>query len=132
MQEGLPPTACLSALTADSDVATEVPVAAWPAAEEGITMLLSLRLSGTSASASRGLLAVFKLLLELALLALPLVLGALDGEPTSVCDGALPLLTSGFDITEAAGEGVFEGLLGASDGGRVAVCEDGEGPAAGV
>lgn len=132
MQEGLPPTACLSALTADSDVATEVPVTAWAAAEEGITMLLSLRLSGTSASASRGLLAVFNLLLGLALLALPLVLGALDGEPASICDDALALLTAAFGVTEAIGEGALEALLGASNSGRVAVCEDGEGPAAGL
>ncbi len=131
MQEGLPPMACLSALTADSDVATEVPVAAWAAAEAGMTMLLSLRLSGTSASASRGLLAVLKLLLELALLALPLVLGALDEEPTSVCDDAGALLTVAFDVKDAIGELALEALLGASDGGMVVVCEDGEGPAAG-
>ena len=95
-------------------------------------MLLSLRLSGTSASASGGLLAVFKLLLELVLLALPLVLGALDGEAISVCDDAVAWLTAVFDITDAMGEGALEALLGASDGGSVAVCEDGEGPAAGV
>ncbi len=131
-QKDLPPIACLSAVTADSDVATEGPVAAWAAAEEGITTLLSLRLSGTSASASRGLLAVFRLLLELALLGLPLVLGALGAEPTSVCDDAVALLTAAFDVKDAIGEGALEALLGASDGGRVAVCEDGEGPAAGL
>ena len=132
LQKGLPPIACLSALTADSDVATEDPVAAWAAAEEGITMLLSLRLSGTFASASRGLFAVFKLLLELALLALPLMLGALDGDPTSVCDDAVALLTGAFDVKGAVAEGALEALPGASDGGSVAVCEDGAGPAAGV
>lgn len=95
-------------------------------------MLLSLRLSGTFASASCGLLAVSELLLELVLLALPLMLEALDGEPTSVCDDAVALLTAAFDVKGAIAEGALEALLGASDGGSVAVCEDGAGPAAGV
>ena len=60
------------------------------------------------------------------------MLGALDGEPVSFCDDAVALLIAAFDVTVAIGEGALEALLGASDGGRVAVCEVGEGPAAGA
>ena len=61
-----PPTVCLSACTgaAEFALATDVPLAACAAAEDGITMLLSLRLSGTSAVASAGLLEAADVLLE--------------------------------------------------------------------
>lgn len=65
-----PSTACLSAQPAAAEVAweTEVPLAACAAAVDGITMLLSLCLSGTAATASAGLLEAGGRLLEAPLL----------------------------------------------------------------
>lgn len=62
-----PPTACLStrAAAADPAWATETPLAACAAAVDGITMLLSPRLSGAAVTASVGLLAPDGPLLEL-------------------------------------------------------------------
>ena len=70
-----PPTACLStrAPAAESAWATEVPLAACAAAVDGITTLLSPRLSGTAATASAGLLDAAGRLLEAPLL-LPVAL----------------------------------------------------------
>ena len=74
-----PSAACLSArvAAAASALATEVPLAACAAAVDGVTMLLSLRLSGTDATASAGLLEAGGRLLEAPLLLpTPLVCGA--------------------------------------------------------
>ena len=70
-----PPTACLSAraAAAESAWATEVPLAACAAAVDGITTLVSPRLSGTAATASAGLLEAGDRLLEAPLL-LPVAL----------------------------------------------------------
>ena len=74
-----PPTACLSAhaAAAESAWAAELPLAACAAAVDGITMLLSPRLSGTAAAASAGLVEARGRLLEtLSLLPVALACGA--------------------------------------------------------
>lgn len=84
-----------------------------------MTKLLSLRSSGTSATASRGLLPVFAWLPKL-----PLLEVVFAGGRASACDEAFGLLVGVFEATSAPFAAAFELLLGASDGGRVAVCED--------
>lgn len=61
-----PPAVCLSARAAAADPAwaTEAPLAACAAAVDGITMLLSPRLSGAAVTASVDLLAADEPLLE--------------------------------------------------------------------
>lgn len=76
----LPADASLSALVATADPAlrTDTPLAACAAAVDGITMLLSLPLSGIAATASAGLLEAAGLLLEALLLLAVGLLGGLE------------------------------------------------------
>lgn len=91
----LPADASLSALVAAADPAlpTEAPLAACAAAVDGITMLLSLPLSGIAATASAGLLEAAGLLLEAPLfLAVALLCGLevdWDGPVFADCVAAL-------------------------------------------
>ena len=96
-----PPTACLSARAAAAEPAwaTEVPLAACAAAVNGITMLLSPRLSGTAATASAGLLEAGGRLLEAPLL-----------FPVALACGA-GAVWGNADFTDFVG--VFAAFLGA-------------------